>query len=72
MTNRVRAFKVNSLAKVNTFNYREGDLFITNRSIGILMNGKIETLQTEKTDVSELVTKKELEKILAKGDKKND
>lgn len=36
--------KVNQLSKINTTKYKEGTLFMTNQSIGIVHNGKVETL----------------------------
>ena len=54
--------KVTSLSKVDPTRYIEGDLFLTKRSIGILHNGKIETLVTQsevKKEIKEIV-KKEL------------
>lgn len=36
--------KVNQLSKINTTKYKEGTLFMTNQSIAIVHNGKVETL----------------------------
>ena len=41
---KITAYKVNNLSKVDTRFYVEGDHFITDRSVGILINGKIKTL----------------------------
>lgn len=63
-------FQVKSLADVQVINYKEGDIFITKRSIGILANGKIQTLETSKPDLSEYVKKDEVKKMIEKGVKK--
>ena len=56
---KITAYKVNNLSKVDTRFYVEGDHFLTDRSVGILNNGKIKNIlgneQLEK-DVSTLKT----------------
>jgi|SRR5699024_2217882 len=42
---KITAYKVKNLGKVNPRFYVEGDHFITDRSVGILINGKIKTIQ---------------------------
>ena len=42
---KITAYKVNNLSKVDTRFYVEGDHFLTDRSVGILTNGKIKTIQ---------------------------
>ena len=42
---KITAYKVNNLSKVDPRFYVEGDHFITDRSVGILINGKIKTIQ---------------------------
>src|SRR5699024_8981456 len=42
---KITAYKVKNLSKVDPRFYVEGDHFITDRSVGILINGKIKTLQ---------------------------
>src|SRR5699024_8565952 len=55
---KITAYKVNNLSKVDPRFYVEGDLYITDRSVGILINGKIKTLQgNENMEVH--ITKKE-------------
>ena len=65
---KITAYKVKNLSKVDPRFYVEGDHFITDRSVGILINGKIKTLQgnenmeehiTNKNNPHE-VTKKQL------------
>ena len=41
---KITAYKVNNLSKVDTRFYVEGDHFLTDRSVGILTNGKIKTI----------------------------
>lgn len=45
MGKKITAYKVNNLSKVDPRFYVEGDHFITDRSVGILTNGKIKSLQ---------------------------
>src|SRR5699024_8216468 len=63
---KITAYKVNNLSKVDPRFYVEGDHFLTDRSVGILTNGKIKNIlgneqiekdvSTLKTDVSTLKT----------------
>ena len=53
MSNKITAYKVTNLSKVNTTLYKEGDHFITNRSVGILVNGKIKTIGNDDPDLSD-------------------
>lgn len=41
---KITAYKVNNLSKVNPRFYVEGDHFLTDRSVGILTNGKIKNI----------------------------
>lgn len=70
MKNKVDAYEVKSLATVDPTNYKQGDLFITNRSVGILINGKIKTMEFGKPDLSNYVTKDEVKKMLKKEGEK--
>ena len=66
---KITAYKVNNLSKVDTRFYVEGDHFLTDRSVGILSNGKIKTIQgndqlendldTLKTDLINLISRVE-------------
>ena len=66
---KITAYKVNNLSKVDTRFYVEGDHFLTDRSVGILNNGKIKTIQGNdqlendvdilKTDLINLTTRVE-------------
>lgn len=60
----VKAYEVNSLNKVDPSKYVKGSLFMTNRSIGILNNGKIKTLSTQSVNLKEYVKKDEVEKMI--------
>jgi len=53
MGKKITAYKVTNLSKVNTELYLEGDHFITNRSVGILVNGKIKTIGNDTPDLSD-------------------
>ena len=55
---KITAYKVNNLSKVDPRFYVEGDHFITDRSVGILINGKIKTLQGNE-NMEEHITNKE-------------
>ena len=54
--------KVGSLQKVKTDRYKEGDMFFTDKEVGILINGKIKKLNT--TNMSQYVKKSEVEKMI--------
>ena len=66
---KITAYKVNNLSKVDTRFYVEGDHFLTDRSVGILNNGKIKNIlgndqlendvNTLKTDLINLTTRVE-------------
>ena len=59
-----KTYKVKSLNNVKTDNYIDGDMFITNRSIGILFNGKIKTIPTNTPNMSNYVKKEDIQKIV--------
>ena len=54
--------KVESLQKVKTDRYKEGDIFFTDKEVGILINGKIKKLNT--TTMAQYVKKSEVEKMI--------
>ena len=60
MSNKITAYKVTNLSKVNTTLYKEGDHFITNRSVGILVNGKIKTIGNDVPDLTDYAKKDEI------------
>ena len=51
---KITAYKVNNLSKVDLRFYKEGDHFITPRSVGMLTNGKMKTLQDQSDLMTEL------------------
>src|SRR5699024_2301351 len=55
---KITAYKVNNLSKVDPRFYVEGDHFLTDRSVGILNNGKIKTLQRNE-NIEAHITNKE-------------
>ena len=56
--------KVGSLQKVKTDRYKEGDMFFTDKEVGILINGKIKKLNTTSPNMSQYVKKSEVEKMI--------
>ena len=66
---KITAYKVNNLSKVDPRFYVEGDHFLTDRSVGILSNGKIKNIlgneqlekdvNTLKTDLTNLTNRVE-------------
>src|SRR5699024_7202103 len=54
--------KVQSLQKVKTDRYKEGELFFTDKEVGILINGKIKKLNTTSPNMAQYVKKPEEEK----------
>lgn len=61
----MRTIRVLNFTKVDPSKYIEGDLFLTKKTIGILNNGKIETLMT-KSEVEKMI-QKELKKVKKDG-----
>ena len=56
--------KVQSLQKVKTDRYKEGQMFFTDKEVGILINGKIKKLNTTSPNMSQYVKKSEVEKMI--------
>lgn len=56
--------KVESLQKVKTDRYKEGDMFYTNSEVGILINGKIKKLNTTTPNMSQYVKKSEVKDMI--------
>lgn len=69
--NTIKAYDVKSLASVDVTNYKQGDLFITDRSVGILIDGKIKTLNFDTINLKPYVKKAEVEKMIKKAVKDN-
>ena len=60
---KMKPIKVERLNSIDPTKYREGDLFLTDRSIAILHNGKVETL-VKQSDVRKMV-REEVKKVKA-------
>lgn len=60
MGKKITAYKVTNLSKVNTTLYLEGDHFITNRGVGILVNGKIKTIGNDAPDLTGYAKKEDI------------
>ena len=56
--------KVGNLQKVKTDRYKEGDLFYTDKEVGILINGKIKKLNTTTPNMSQYVKKTEVKDMI--------
>ena len=61
---KITAYKVNNLSKVDLRFYKEGDHFITSKSVGMLTNGKMKTLQDQSDLMTELNNLKKRVKAL--------
>lgn len=59
----IKAYRVTAFNKVDTTRYIEGDLFISNKLIGMLVNGKIETLNRSQ-NLTSYVRVKDVEKMI--------
>ena len=59
----IKAYRVTAFNKVDTTRYSEGDLFISNKLIGMLVNGKIETLNRS-PNLTSYVRVKDVEKMI--------
>ena len=64
---KITAYKVNNLSKVDLRFYKDGDYFITSKSVGILTNGKMKTLQDQSDLITELNNLKKRVKALEEG-----
>lgn len=65
----MKVLTVNSLEKVDPARYIEGDIFLTEKSIGILHKGKIEPM-VKQSDLKDYVKKKDVAKMIQDGLKK--
>ena len=70
MSKRNKTYEVTSLSKVNTTLYKNGDLFFTNRSIGVLHNGKIKTIGNNTPDLNDYVKRTEVQQMIDEAIKK--
>ena len=61
----MNGIKVSNLSKIDPTKYSEGSLFITDKSVGILHGGKVETL-VKQSDVRKIV-RDELKKVKQNG-----
>ena len=59
--------KVESLQKVKTDRYKEGQMFYTDKEVGILINGKIKKLNTTTANMSQYVKKSEVKDMIDKA-----
>ena len=59
--------KVDNLNKVKTDRYKEGELFYTDKEVGILINGKIKKLNTTVPNMSQYVKKSEVKEMINKA-----
>ena len=63
MSKKITAYRVTNLSKVNTTLYKNGDIFYTDRSIGVLHNGKVKTIG-QTPDLSDYVKFDEVEAMI--------
>jgi len=68
----VKCYNVENLNNVDTTRYIEGDIFITNRSVGILANGSIKTFSTGTPNLKNYVKKSEVKKMINEAHEKTD
>ena len=60
----IKKMKVDNLNKVKTDRYKEGDMFFTDKEVGILINGKIKKLNTTTPNMSQYVKKSEVKDMI--------
>lgn len=60
----VKVYEVDNLNKVDTSKYIEGSIFITNRTVGILVNGRIRTFANNPPNLKNYVKKDEVQKMI--------
>ena len=63
MGKRNKSYEVKKLSEVNTTLYKNGDIFYTDRSIGILHKGKVKTIGS-KPDLSDYAKKDEVQAMI--------
>ena len=56
--------KVDNLNKVKTDRYKDGQMFFTDKEVGILINGKIKKLNTTTHNMSQYVKKSEVKDMI--------
>lgn len=61
----MQGIKVSNLTKVDTRNYKEGTVFITDQSVGVLLNGKIEAL-VKQSELRKII-RQEVKKVKTDG-----
>ena len=62
----MKPIKVERLNLIDPTKYSEGDFFVTDRSVAILHNGKVETL-VKQADVRKII-REEVKKVLKDGE----
>lgn len=60
----MQGIKVSNLSKVDTRNYKEGTVFITDQRVGVLLNGTIEAL-VKQSDLRKII-RHEVKKVTDK------
>ncbi len=64
MGKRNKTYEVKNLSKVNTTLYKNGDKFSTDKSIGVLHNGKIKTIGNIPPDLTDYVKRDEVQQMI--------
>lgn len=64
MGKRNKTYEVKNLSRVNTTLYKNGDMFFTNKSIGVLHNGKIKTIGNNPPDLTDYVKRDEVQQMI--------
>lgn len=67
----VKCYKVTNLTRVDTTKYVEGDIFLTGRSVGILVNGQIKTFAASPPNLKNYVKKEDVKKMIQEELEKN-
>ena len=63
-------YKVPNLTKVDTTRYKEGDLFFTDKQIGMLIGGSIKRFQMNAPNLKDYVKKEDVQKMIEDALKK--
>lgn len=63
MGKKIKSYEVKNLSKVNTTLYKNGEIFYTDKGIGILHKGKVKTLVSS-SDLSNYVKKDEVQAMI--------
>src|SRR5699024_10281910 len=64
----VNRYKVSNFSKVDTTKYMNGDIFYTDKEVGVLINSKIKKFPTSTTNLKDYVKQTDIENFITEQD----